>query len=77
MIGYLILLNNFDAENIFNGKQSPVCHLDRATDGIDPTDLSDDGLVAAAVLSLIRHKIGDGCRGPVGEQFLKTLQFGI
>ena len=49
--------------------------MDHATDRVDALNLAGDGLVAAAILSLIRHKVGDGHRWSAGKQFLKVLQF--
>ena len=69
------LWDDLDAENIRDGYTLPVCHLDHAVDSVDPLDRSGDSLVAASVLSLIRHKVGDGHRWSAGKQFLKVLQF--
>ena len=71
------LWDNLDAENIRDGYTLPVRHLDHAVDRVDPLDRSDDSLVAASVLSLIRHKVGDGRSGPAGKQLLETLQFRV
>ena len=71
------LWDDLNAENIRNGDELPVCHLDHAADCVDPLDRSGDSLVAASVLSLIRHKVGDGRSGPAGKQLLETLQFRV
>ena len=71
------LWDDLDAENIRDGNTPPVRHLDHAVDRVDPLDRSGDSLVAAAVLPFIRHKVGDGRRGPAGKQLLETLQFRV
>ena len=71
------LWDDLDAENIRDGNTLSVCHLDHAVDRVDPLDLSGDSSVAAAVLPFIRHKVGDGRRGPAGKQLLEALQFRI
>ena len=73
----IFLRDDLNAENIRNGNELPVCHLDHAVDRVDPLDRSGDSLVAASVLSLIRHKVGDGRSGPAGKQLLETLQFRV
>ena len=69
------LYHDLNAENILDRYLSPVCHLDHPSDRVDALDLAGDGLVATAVLSLIRNKVGDGHRWSAGKQFLKVLQF--
>ena len=71
------LWDDLDAENIRDGNTLPVRHLDHAVDRVDPLDLSGDSLVAAAVLPFVRHKVGDGRRGPAWEQLLEALQFRV
>ena len=71
------LRDDLDAENIRDGNTLPVRHLDHAVDRVDPLDRSGDSLVAAAVLPFIRHKVGDGRRGPAGKQLLEALQFRV
>ena len=73
----VFLRDDLDAENIRDGNTLPVRHLDHAVDRVDPLDLSGDSLVAAAVLPFIRHKVGDGRRGPAGKQLLEALQFRV
>ena len=73
----VFLRDDLYAENIRDGNTLPIRHLDHAVDRVDPLDLSGDSLVAAAVFPFIRHKVGDGRRGPAGEQFLEALQFRI
>lgn len=73
----VFLRDDLDAENIRDGNTPPVRHLDHAVDRVDPLDLSGDSLVAASVLSLIRHKVGDGRSGPAGKQLLEALQFRV
>ena len=73
----VFLRDDLNAENIRDGNTLPARHLDYAVDRVDPLDLSGDSLVAAAVLPFVWHKVGDGHRGPAGEQFLKALQFRI
>ena len=51
--------------------------MDHPSDRVDALDLAGDSLVAAAILSLIRHKVGDGHCWPAGEQFLKMLQLRV
>ena len=71
------LRDDLDAENIRDGNTLPIRHLDHAVDRVDPLDRSDDSLVAAAVLPFVRHKVGDGHRGPAGKQLLEALQFRV
>lgn len=71
------LWDDLNAENIRNGNELPVCHLDHTADCIDPLDRSGDSLVAAAVLPFILHKVGDGRSGPAGKQLLEALQFRV
>ena len=73
----VFLRDDLDAENIRNGNTPPVRHLDHAVDRVDPLDRSGDSLVAAAVFPFIRHKVGDGRRGPAGKQLLEALQFRV
>ena len=73
----VFLRDDLDAENIRNGDELPIRHLDHAVDRVDPLDRSDDSLVAAAVLPFVRHKVGDGRRGPAGKQLLEALQFRV
>lgn len=71
------LWDDLDAENIRDGYTLPIRHLDHAVDRVDALNLAGDGLIAAAILSLIRHKVGDGRSGPAGKQLLETLQFRV
>ena len=73
----VFLWDDLNAENIRDGYTLSVRHLDHAVDRVDPLDQSGDSLVAASVLSLIRHKVGDGRSGPAGKQLLETLQFRV
>lgn len=73
----VFLWDNLNAENIRDGYTLPIRHLDHAVDRVDPLDLSGDSSVAAAVLPFIRHKVGDGRRGPAGKQLLEALQFRV
>ena len=71
------LWDDLDAENIRDGNTLPIRHLDHTVDRVNPLDLSGDSLVAAAVLPFVRHKVGDGRRGPAGKQLLEALQFRV
>lgn len=73
----VFLWDDLNAENIRDGYTLSVRHLDHAVDRVDPLDLSGDSLVAAAVLPFVRHKVGDGRRGPAGKQLLEALQFRV
>ena len=45
----VFLRDDLNAENIRNGNELPVCHLDHAVDRVDPLDRSDDSLVSRSI----------------------------
>ena len=77
--GISFLWDDLNAENIRNGDELPVCHLNHAAARVcvNPPYANLLRNIRAALLSLIRHKVGDGRSGPAGKQLLETLQFRV
>ena len=65
----VFLRDDFDAENIRDGDEPPVCHLDHAADCVDSLDLTGDSLVAQ------RRKSNDCLRQTFERKLVETAHF--
>ena len=63
------LWDDLNAENIRNGNELPVYHLDHAVDRVDPLDRSGDSLVAQ------RRKSNNRLRQTFERKLVETAHF--